>query len=320
MDALSDVLRAIRLSGGLFFQVEARAPFGVIAMEHAQLRHTYARGAEHVVPFHLVTHGACWFDGPDGARARMAAGDIVVVPSGATHAFVDAPGRRPTPVPALLHLVTGRPPTLRHGGEGDACGILCGFFRWHGRVFNPLFAALPPWMLIRSDPTRTPWLAATLQRAYREDGEERPGAAALVERLTELLFVEVVQGWLRENEGRGWLSGLRDPLVARALGHMHAEPARDWTVDALARAVGASRTTLAERFRATLDMSVIEYLTRWRMELAADRLLTTDRSVAEVAAEVGYQSEASLNRAFKRHAGQPPASWRRARLERAAPA
>lgn len=311
MDALSDVLRAIRLSGSLFFRVELGAPFAVVSTTPDDLQRDFGHGADHLLPFHMVTGGRIWFDVAGEGPVELGPEDLIVLPRGNLHCLVDRPGSGPpVPVGRLGHEVSGK--TLRHGGGGETSRALCGFFRCNGKLFNPLLEALPAVMVVRRDPARTPWLCATLERAFSEALEDRPGTAALVERLTELLFVEVVQAWMREHEPPGWLAGLSDPIVGGALARMHAEPAHPWTVDQLARRVGASRTEMAGRFRATIGMSVIRYLTRWRMELAADRLLSTDRSVAEIAAEVGYESEASLNRAFKRHAGVPPASWRRA--------
>jgi AraC-like DNA-binding protein len=311
IDALSDALRAIRVSGSLFFRVELRAPFAVFAAENQDLILNFGRGADYVLPFHLVTEGSLWFEVPGEEPVQLGAQDLLFLPRGTTHALMDRPGRQAVPVATLEHKVVGR--TMKHGGDGPVAGVLCGFFRCTRKLFNPLLDALPTVMVIRHDAERTEWLGTTLERAFREDLSGRPGKAALVERLTEMLFVEVVQSWLAEHGGDGWLAGLSDPVVGPALALLHADPAHPWMVESLAQRVGVSRTVLAERFRAVTGDSIIRYLTRWRMELAADLLLTTDRSVAAIAAEVGYQSEAALNRAFKVHLGEPPASWRRAR-------
>jgi len=310
-DALSDVLRCIRLSGGLFFRVELSAPFAVTSMGHEELHRSFSAGAEHVLPFHMVTAGAMWFDVDGEAPVELHPNDIIVLPRGTEHALVDRPGRPPRPVNTLQHKVSGSPPTLRHGGGGPVASALCGFFRCHGRLFNPLLDALPSVMVFRGDHERGPWLSITLQRAFSEGVATRPGGEALVQRLTELLFVEVVQAHLEQEGGAGWLAGLRDPVVGAVLREIHAAPATPWTVEALARRVGVSRSSLAQRFRDAVGMSPIRYLTAWRMELAADRMLTTDDALAQIADRVGYDSEASFNRAFKRHVGVPPAAWRR---------
>ncbi len=317
-DALSDVLRALRLSGGMFFRVALRPPYGVWSMEHEALCERYGAGADHVLPFHVVTSGRIWFESVGHEPVAVDEGDVIVFPRGTAHALVDRPGRPPVPVARLDHKVRGHPPTLHHGGEeGHEARALCGFFRSQGRLFNPLLDALPERMVIRRDPTRTPWIQSTLERAFLEDLEGGPGNAALVERLVELLFVEVVQAHVRQEPG-GWLGGLTDPAVGRALALLHAAPAHPWTVAELARRVGLSRSALADRFRSRVGRSLIRYLTAWRMELAAQLLAGSERSVAEVADQVGYRSEAALNRAFKRHVGQPPAAWRRAQAERLA--
>jgi AraC family transcriptional regulator, alkane utilization regulator len=313
VDALSDVLRAIRVTGSLFFRIELSAPFGVSATEQEELVLNFGRGADHVLPFHMVTEGRMWCDVKGEPAAELGPGDIVVLPRGTSHSLIDSPGRLAVPVAALAERISGPPPTLRHGGDGPLSRGLCGFFRCQRKLFNPLLDALPTVMIVRRDPQRTPLISAMLERAYVELFDDRPGAAALAERLTELLFVEVVQAWLRDHGDHGWLAAIRDPQVGAALAHMHGEPAKPWTVDSLARRVGASRTALADRFRSTTGMSVMRYLTSWRMEIAAERLLATERSIAEIANDVGYQSEAALNRAFKRQVGEPPASWRRAR-------
>jgi AraC-like DNA-binding protein len=315
-DALSEVLRAIRVSGGLFFRIELRAPFGVCATEQDDLIRDFGRGADHLLPFHMVTSGSMWCDVPGEAPVELGPSDIVVLPRGSPLSLIDQPGRPAVPVALLAQDIVGPPPTLRTGGAGELATAICGFFRCTRKLFNPLLDALPTVMVVRRDPARTPLISAMLERAYVELFDDRPGAAALAERLTELLFVEVVQSWLRDHADHGWVAGLADPHVGAALARMHAEPAKPWTVDSLARGVGASRTLLAERFRATTGMSVIRYLTQWRMELAADMLLSSERSIAEIAADVGYQSEAALNRAFKRQVGEPPASWRRLRAPR----
>lgn len=303
----------LRLSGGLFFRVEFCAPYAVIALPQHDLRAGFADGADHVLPFHLVTSGAIWFDVPGETPVRLEQDEIIVLPQGSSHTLTDRVGQTPIRVGELMDRVSGRPPTLRYGGDGAASVALCGFFRCNGKLFNPLLAALPTVLVIRRDAERTPWLTANLRRVFTEGAEARPGGLALVERLTELLFVDVVQAHLRHEDVKGWLAGLSDPMVGRALALLHEHPARAWTVEILARKTGASRSGLADRFAATVGLSPMRYLAAWRMELAADRLASTEGSVAEIAAGIGYESEASFNRAFKRHVGQPPATWRRTR-------
>ena len=211
------------------------------------------------------------------------------------------------------------PLTLDWGGRGETSEALCGFFHCNGRLFNPLLSALPEVLVVRHDPQRSPWLTATLQRTFDETLQARAGGAALIARLTELLFLEVVQRYLEDGDNTGWLGALNDPVVGAALAHFHTEPERPWTLAGLAHEVGASRSVLSDRFTEAVGLSPIRYLTSWRMELAAQRLEETRDPIAEIAAATGYGSAASFNRAFKRQTGEPPAAWRRRQQAPSAP-
>lgn len=312
-DALSDVLRAFRLTGSMFFRAQLRAPFAITAMGVEQLIEEYAPGVQQLIPFHLVTEGSIWFEVEGQAEPlRLEHGDIIVLPGGAIHHLTDAPGSTPSPAEVLADRVRGDPPTAQWGGQGATSEALCRFFQYNSRLFNPLLRALPPVLVVRNDSERAPWITATLQRAFTETNDHRVGRAAMVGRLTELLFLEVVQRYLEEGDASGWLGALNDPIVSTALATLHTAPDRPWTLDALAREAGTSRSTLAERFSERLGTSPMRYLMEWRIELAAQRLQETDDSVLAVANAFGYDSEAAFNRAFKRLTGQPPAAWRRA--------
>lgn len=313
-DTLSDVLRVLRLSGGMFFRVRLRAPYGITTLGSTTMLETFAPSAQHMLPFHLVTQGPIWIDVHGDDSVLLEKGDIIVFPHGAEHSLSDKPGTDPVPVTTLMDRVSGYPPTLSYGGQGPEARALCGFFHCNGRLFNPLMNALPKVLVIRRDPVRTPWLVATIERTFDETLKNRPGAAALIERLTGLLFLEVVQRHLEETARAGWLAGLSDPVVGRVLGLIHANPSRDWTVSSLAHRSGVSRSVLADRFVETVGMSPIKYLTSWRMELAAIQLLEPGASLLDVAEDAGYESETSFSRAFKRHVGVPPGAWRKSQL------
>jgi AraC-like DNA-binding protein len=310
-DTLSDVLRVLHLSGGMFFRLRLSAPYSITAMGAESMLEVFAPGARHILPFHLVTQGPLCVDVEGHGLVTLEKGDIIVLPHGAAHVICHKPGTNPVSVADLRDQVTGSPPTLVIGGDGEEAKALCGFFHCNGRLFNPLMDSLPPVVVIRQDPDRTPWLVATIERTFTETLEQRPGGAALVERLTGLLFLEVVQRYLEQHSASGWLAGLSDPQVGKALGLLHAQPARDWTVEQLAQRCGTSRSVLAARFSATVGQSPIKYLTTWRMELAAIRLLESNDSMQDVAEDVGYESEASFSKAFKRQVGLPPGAWRK---------
>ena len=284
------------------------------ALTGDELREELLPDADYAFPFHIVTKGQVLCRVEGHAPVLLRQHDIIAVPTGVPHFVMDRTERPIVRVAELQGQIEGHPPTLEHGGEGEANEILCGFFSMRGKLFNPLIDALPSLLVIRGTHDDAAWMTATFCKAYDQMVNRRPGSEAMVERLTETLFLDLVQSHLQAGDGRGWLAGLRDPMVSQALGLLHAEPAEAWTVEALARQVGASRSALATRFRETVGSTIIRYLTDWRMELAAASMLETNHSIAQIAADVGYESEASFNRAFRRHVGQPPASWRRDRL------
>ena len=315
MDALSDLIRAFRLSGSMFFRVRLRAPYAVTAAGVEEIATEYVPQANphHLIPFHLVTRGPLWMDIEGAEPVRLSDGDIIVLPRGATHSLMDKPGRPSVPVADLRDHISGNPSTLDWGGRGEAVEALCGFFQYESRFFNPLLQALPEVLVIPHDSARSSWLMATLERTFTETQDRRAGRTAMIDRLTELLFLEILQRHLDDGGAGGWLSALTDPVAGAALTHLHAEPEQDWTLDSLARASNTSRSTLAQRFTERVGISPMRYLTEWRMELAAQRLEETDDSIAQIAVGAGYDSEAAFNRAFKRHTGEPPAAWRRRR-------
>lgn len=312
-DTLSDVLAAIRIAGGMFFRVRLSPPYSVASLGADDVAATYAPAAARILPFHLVTRGTMWFE-VQGVRdpLQLEQGDVILLPRGAAHSLTDRPGSPSISVTQLGDHLNGSPPTLVWGGSGEFSEALCGFFQTEGRLFNPLVDALPDVLVVHRGDPGADWLASTLQRTYGELAERRPGGAALASRLTESLFVEVIQRHLADHGGDGWFAALRDPVAGPALACIHASPGQRWSVEDLASEVGVSRTVLADRFTATVGQSPIRYLTAWRLELAGQRLLETQDSIAEVALAVGYESEAAFNRAFKRFTGQPPAAWRRA--------
>lgn len=216
-DTLSDVLRAAHLTGSMFFRVRARSPYAVGARGVREMIEDHAPGVQHMLPFHLVRQGQVWFDVDGSDSLLLGEGDIIVVPSGANHSLSDRPGSPATPVGELGHAIAGNPPTLYWGGDGETAEVLCGFFHCNGRLFNPLIAALPEVLVFRGGSADSVWLTTTLERAFTETLVDRPGRQAVIARLTELLFLEVVQRHLEDGASRGWLGALRDPLVGAVL-------------------------------------------------------------------------------------------------------
>jgi AraC-like DNA-binding protein len=317
-DALSEVLRAVRLTGAVFFRLEAREPWVAEAPPAGAFGPYVMPGAQHVIEYHVIHRGSCW-GGPLGADpVPLGAGDVIAFPQGDAHVLSSTPGLRQAPDLAIYReaVAAGVPFSLRLGGEGapSAC-VICGFLGCDARPFNPLLEALPRMLHLRARPGRSSsWLGHLVSAAMAESLAQRIGGEAILARLSELMFAELIRHHVESMpaEETGWFAGLRDPHVGRALNLLHGRPAAPWTLDALARDVGLSRSSLAERFARLIGHPPMQYLAQWRMQLAAGLLADSGHRVARVAAEVGYDSEAAFSRAFHKLVGMPPAAWRRA--------
>ncbi len=308
MDALSDVLRLVRLTGAVFLHGELSAPWGLSAPSASAAEH-------HLVYYHLVTEGTCVAIMPGADPVRLTAGDVVILPHGDSHVMASA--AQVTPVPTWEVYTQPQPGEvvgLRYGGGGATTQVVCGFLECEKRQSNPLLDALPPILRVnvRLDPTAN-WIETSLRFGASESAAQRAGGATVLAKLSELLFVEAVRRYTESlpAEQTGWLAGLRDRFVGRALTLTHAHSERAWTVEELAREVGLSRSALAERFTQFVGQPPMQYLTRWRLHVAATLLRSRGLSVAQIAEQTGYESEAAFNRAFKREIGIPPAAWRR---------
>jgi AraC-like DNA-binding protein len=310
-DVLSELLKVVRLTGSVFINAVFTEPFGVISAKHddpvAPLRRRTSI-------LHLIVDGECTLEMSDGTTRDVRAGDLLLLPSADVHRF-----HRGIPDRDVLagEIVANGPLegmfTVEHGGGGKSLRMVCGYLESAGLFFAPVFRTLPPLVVesTSNDSVEAP-LAATVREILRLVDAATPGTQAILGRLMELLLIET----LRRHVSRlpagenGWLGALNDPVVGRALQAIHADPGRPWTVELLAREVGASRTVLGDRFRALLGRPPIEYVTAWRIQLAAERLRLGGESIARVAAAAGYESETSFSRAFRRLTGVSPGRWR----------
>jgi AraC-like DNA-binding protein len=313
-DVLSDVLRAVRLTGSAYFSVEARAPFAAEALPARAVAPTVMPGVEHVLEYHLVTEGPCWGGVVGEEPLRLEVGDFIVFPQGDAHVLSSSPGMRGATSIDTYRRPPGAqlPFSLRDaGGGGPRTQLVCGFLGCDARPFNPLLATLPRTIRV-STREGGGWLESLARLAVTESNGARNGGEAVLARASELMFVEVLRRYLASlpPEHTGWLAGLRDPFVGKALALLHDRPAEPWTVESLAKESALSRSALAERFTHLVGEAPMQYLTRWRMQLAATLLRTRNVSVFEAAMEVGYASEAAFSRAFKKVVGLPPAAWR----------
>lgn len=324
-DTLSDVLRGVRLRGSVFFSIAGRGEWAAEARPSNQITPPLMPGLDHVMEYHAVVRGRAWASLPGGPAVQLGPGDIVLFPHGDAHVLSSAPGLRgdreldwsslvagvPLPVPVA---VSGRSVTVSAAADASDDAFVCGFLGCDLQPFNPLIAGLPKLLHL---PARDGegWASHFSQMAASESRAGRPGGQAMLARMSEMMFVDAVRRYgdqLGEGDA-GWLAGLRDRFVGRALALIHERPAEPWTIEAIGRAVGLSRSALHQRFTQLVGVPPMQYLAQWRMQTAACLLLESRSPVAAIALEVGYDSEAAFARAFKRQVGRPPAAWRRER-------
>ena len=316
-DVLSDVLRAIRLTGAVYFDFELTSPWVAEAPPSREIAGTVMPGAQRVIEYHLLARGTCWGHVVGEEPMLLREGDLIVFPQGDAHVLSSAPGMRAAPdMSAFARPSTPLPIMYELGGGGpERARVVCGFLGCDERPYNPLLTALPKMIHLSAAASHATsgWLGTLLNIAVKESGSARAGGENVLARLSELLFVEAVRRYIETlpPAETGWLAGLRNPIVGQALAALHGEPREAWTVDRLARLVGLSRSVFAERFTEMVGQPPMQYLALWRMQLAS-RLLVEGGHVAAVAGAVGYESEAAFSRAFKKLVGQAPATWRRA--------
>ena len=315
-DVLSDVLRAVRLTGAAYFDFELSSPWVREAPPARELAGRVMPGAQRVVEYHFIARGTCWGHAIGETPVRLNEGDVIVFPRGDAHVLSSEPGMReavdlsafPDPsAPLPLFYEVG-------GGGPDRARIVCCFLGCDERPYNPLLAALPAVIHLSATARQSTasWLGHLMSTAAMESRSSRPGGENVLSRLSELMFVETIRRHLETlpPAETGWLAGLRDPIVGRALAALHGAPAEPWTVERLARSVAISRSVLAERFAVMVGQPPMQYLALWRMQLAS-RLLIDGRPIADAATAVGYESEAAFSRAFKKMVGESPGTWRK---------
>lgn len=314
MDVLSEVLKVVRLDGAVFYNAEFSSPWSVRSPPSRVLASYLAPGAGHVIIYHLLTEGRGYARLEDGERVPLEAGDIVIFPHGDAHIMDN--GARVKTVDLgkeLERIVSQGLKVARMGGGGEVTRYVCGYMACEPRLAQVLLGGLPPLFKvnIRNDAAGR-WLENSIRFSVVEADAARAGSEAVLAKLSEALFVETLRRYiaLLPEQQTGWLAGARDPEVSKALAMMHRYPSRPWTIADLAREAGTSRSVLAERFRHYLGEPPMSYLTRWRLQLAAQLLASSSYSVAQIASQVGYESEPAFNRAFKREFSLPPARFR----------
>jgi AraC-like DNA-binding protein len=313
MDVLSEVLKVVKLEGALYYNAEFTAPWSFRAPPSSVLAPHFSSGG-HIIIYHLLTEGQGFAGLEHGKRVPLTAGDIVIFPHGDPHIIGNGADVEPVNHERELHRIFDQGLKLaRAGGGGEVTKFVCGYMSCDPQLSRVFLAGLPAILKVnvRNDaPGR--WLENSIRFSVEEANASHAGGEVVMAKLSEVLFVETLRRYISglPPAQTGWLAGVRDPEVGKALALLHRHPARPWTIAGLAQEVGLSRSVLAARFRHYLGEPPISYLTGWRLELGAQMLKTSSRSVAEIAAEVGYESEAAFNRAFKRAHRIPPARFR----------
>lgn len=311
MDPFSEILSGMKLNAAIFFNAEFSTPWGVAVP-----------AAPHLLLYHMVVEGEAMVE-VAGQRLALSAGDVVVLPGGHAHHMGSQPpasggGHRDyaldyTLVQAKIDARDLTP--LRAGGGGAGSRLVCGYLAFDPHLSRPILEALPPAFKVHIRHDRSGhWLESSILHLVEEAGGGHAGSEAMLAKLSEALVIDTVRRFAASlPEGAGWLTGARDPIVGKSLGLLHSRVAQPWTIALLAEAVGLSRSALVERFTRYLGEPPMAYLTRWRLQLAARWLTHTTRGIAAIAGDVGYESEAAFNRAFKRAFGQPPGQYRQQR-------
>jgi AraC-like DNA-binding protein len=314
MDVLSEVLKVVKLRGALFYNGEFSSPWCVNASSACALARHFAPEAKHVIIFHLLTDGRAFVELENGDRVTMNAGDLVMIPHGDPHIMGNGGYVKPVNDSEELAEVFQRGLKVwQMGGGGEVTKFVCGYMACDPELSKAFLSGLPRLFTvsIRNDAAGR-WLENSIRFSVDQADTLRAGGEAVISKLSEVLFIETLRAYISHlpSEQKGWLAGTRDEEVGKTLALMHRNPAHAWTLASLAKEVGISRSVLAERFRHYLNETPMAYLMRWRLELGAQALKSSNHSVAQVADDVGYESEAAFNRAFKRQYGIPPACYR----------
>lgn len=308
MDILTNILDRLRIEGSLYFRTELTSPWGV-----------FVPADKNVARFHIVVRGQCVLrvEGQEEG-IMMANGDIAIIPHGAAHHISDKPDTPSRPLDQVLSEVgyTGTGPLI-YGGGGFGCCLVCGQFKFENELHHPLLDNLPSILHVPGDENyNTTWLDSALGFIAQEAAEEQPGAFAIIDRLSEIIFIQVMRAYIEASESKiPFIAALRDEQISRALREIHNKPDSFWKAETLGHLVGMSRSAFFTRFSELVGMTPHQYLSFVRMQIAGQLLSTTQKSLSLIAESVGYTSEAAFSTAFKRHFGIRPGEYRKNRKE-----
>jgi AraC-like DNA-binding protein len=300
-DLLSTVLRDLRLAQASYGRSELTAPWGI------------AVPFEEGVRFHAVLEGRCWIEAAGLEPRLLETGDVLLLPHGSAHVMSDRPDRRPLPLAEAKPVQVGTGTyELKTGGGGERSLVVCCTIGFDGPTANPLLDLLPPVMHVRRAEHGDTDLPALVEMMGREVEAQRIGSATVMARLADIIMTQVIRTWVeaRTDELTGWLAAIKDPQIGSALARIHRAPGEAWTVERLAALAGLSRSRFSARFQVLLGISPARYLQQWRLRLAASWLRSGHMTLSQVAGELGYESDASFSRAFKRVMGVRPGGLR----------
>lgn len=318
-DPISDVLDTIRLQGAVFFVWEPSWPYGIGVADGRTLSRHILTSSDCIISYHIVTKGPCWAAVNDESPLLLESGDTLILPRGDAYKIANTP-QYPTAEDQAASIDFFRsmtsneaPAVISEGGPGPENNkLICGFLGCNMGPYNPLLSTLPRVMRVPAPTDSDDPLSTLIAIALSESQEVLGGERSLLMRLSEVMFVEILRRYFRAapKSESSWLAALQDPLVGRALALLHKDIAVSWTLQKLADSAGASRSALADHFSRIVGVPPMQYLTQWRMQVAAHRLRHTQVKVQTVAHEVGYESDEAFSRAFKRVVGVSPREWR----------
>ena len=311
---LADVLLTSRLLGGIYMYAEYTAPWCMNSKLSSEPFAPFVANAPSMIGYHYLLEGEIWAECDNIGPIRVQAGEALLFPRSDAHLVGSN-----LDLPPVIGDDIIKPPTgqglyrICHGGGGDKAIFICGFLGCDVTNSNPVIRTLPPMMIVRFEEAGTDqWVRSSFRLAAEQASTMVPGASPSLARLSELLLLEAVAAYASQlqPEEAGWIAGLRDPVVSKALAKLHSEFSRNWTLDDLCSEVGASRTSLVDRFNRLVGEAPMTYLSNWRLDAAARQLSQTTLSIAQISANVGYESPEAFSRAFKRRYRVPPATWR----------
>ena len=302
-DPLGEALHSLRMSGTFYCRSEFTAPWGLDLPEMREC-----------LMFHVVTAGSCWIEVAGTERRLLRTGDFALVPHGQGHVLRSEPGVAAAKLFDLpRELLSERYEILRHGGGGAETTMVCGAVQFDHPAALRVVSMLPKIITIEASSPENEWILSAIRFMIAEAKAMRPGGDTVITRVSDILVIQTIRSWLEQDAKAktGWLGALQDKQIGQAIALVHRDPLQPWTVRSLAATIGMSRSAFAARFMALVDEPPMHYVRRWRMHVAVTLLKESDASIGELADQLGYQSEAAFNRAFKKFIGVTPGSIRR---------